>query len=92
MGREITNQVSGEAAIPEEIPVLSPIFESAGERAEYPILCRVDVDAAAQRLTLRPRREDLRSVEEMHLADIGARLSDGLSESVPVYFGTVEGS
>jgi hypothetical protein len=89
LGREITAQATGTVDLPETIPVCVPVFEEMGERALYTAVCRVEIDAAANRVGLVPNPLELRAIEESHLRGVYQRLREGLVDDVPVYLGEV---
>jgi hypothetical protein len=89
LGKEITAQATGTVDLPETIPVCVPIFEQMGERCPYTVVCRVEIDAAANRVGLIPDPLELRGFEDAQLFGICRRLREGLSSQVPVYLGDV---
>jgi len=52
------------------------------------VLCKVEIDAAANRMGLLPKDSELSSIEESHLDGILAELRERLP-SVPSYLGSV---
>jgi hypothetical protein len=88
MGREISAQVEGTADLPDKVPIEFPLYESEGERESYTIVCDVDVEAMAQRITLLPNALDLRDRVEQHQRSIRARIEEELP-SIGVFAGSI---
>jgi CBS domain-containing protein len=88
LGREINNQASGAVDLPETLPVTVPIFREQGQRETYTVLCKVEIDAAANRIGLLVKDSDLSAIEESHLAGILGQLREELTD-VPCYLGHV---
>jgi hypothetical protein len=89
MGRDVTAQAVGADQLPESIPVAVPIYDVAGERQTYTLHCRIDLDAASQRITLLPDPMQMHEVAEHHLSTVANRLVEGLGDAAGVFFGSV---
>lgn len=89
MGRDVTAQAVGADQLPETLPVSVPIYDVAGERQTYTLECRIDLDAASQRITLLPDPMQMHEIAEHHMATIASRLVEGLGDGVGVFFGSV---
>jgi hypothetical protein len=89
MGRDVTAQAVGADQLPEVMPVAVPIYDVAGERQIYTLECRIDLDAASQRITLLPDQMQMHEIVEHHLATVASRLVKGLGDSAGVFFGRV---
>jgi hypothetical protein len=89
LGRQINSEAAGIEPLPETIVISVPVFAERGERDEYTVVCRVEIDASANRVGLMPKAIELAAIEESHLEAIANQLREGLGESVPVYLGQV---
>ena len=88
LGREINSQVSGAADLPETVPLTVPVFREKGQREQYTVVCKVEIDAPANRLGLLVKDSELSAIEESHLDGILSQLREQLT-GVPCYLGQV---
>lgn len=87
LGREINSRVDAADPIPEEVVLMVPVYKTVGETDRLPLRCTVDTDPALGRLQLLPLPDEIERVLSLATADIGARLSRGLNDSIPCYLG-----
>jgi hypothetical protein len=90
MGTSIISQTSGkDATPPEEVSLRLPVFKTPGERSPVYLNCTVDFEVSRQKpFRLLPMPDELERVQAERMADIAARLTAGLPESVPAYYGS----
>ena len=86
LGREVTAQVQGTAALPDSILFSVPVYRTPGERQTHEVKCFVELDCANARIGLVPAPSELDLIQERALADIRRRLDEGLNDT-PVYRG-----
>lgn len=87
LGREINNRVDSAEPIPEEVVLQVPVYRTPGETRRWPLRCTVDADPALGRLQLLPLPDEIERVLALATEDIGARLREGLNDSIPCYLG-----
>lgn len=87
MGREITAEVAGTTALPEELSISLSIYRELCERRTYTVRAAVEIDAAVQQVALRPYPGELDAILEQHQADLRDRLLAGLGNDFPIYYG-----
>lgn len=89
LGKSVEAEVSGvDAAFPEEVVVKVPVYRNYGEDGfRTSVVCALEIDPPTQTFSFRPLGGEI--TRAMHAAQesIGARLRDGVGETVPVYFG-----
>lgn len=87
MGKSVQAEVKGTSAIPDEITVHVPVYQSPGERASEPVACSVDLDPQENLILFSPLPGELSKVLESRQFDIRTRLYQALGEDVNIYFG-----
>ena len=85
LSREVIARVQGVEDLPDEIRVLVPVYQQAGERQEHEVLCAVEIDEVNRQFQLLPLPDEMARVVDLHQADIRSRIDAELNS--PVYFG-----
>lgn len=85
MGRSVEAAVQGLQELPEELAVMTSIYETAGERAMYAVRLAVEIDAVQSTFQLIPRQWDMLAAMDAHQRTIAQRIRDACD--VPVFYG-----
>lgn len=86
-GRSIGHAVQSERPIPEFVELEAPVYKTSGEAARYACRCAVEVDFDMQAFQLIPLPDEVERVEQAAMASARARLTEGLEDGVPAYYG-----
>ena len=92
LGKEIIAKVKGSSELPDELPVLVPVYQQAGERTDFTVRCAIEIDTVNQMFQLLPLPDELERVVDLAQASIHGRLTAALGEidgqsAIPVYYG-----
>jgi hypothetical protein len=88
MGRSISNAVSGEGEIPDDVEVEVPVYRTPGETERFVVRCSIEIDASKMdAFRFLPWPDELQRVESLAVSSVGERLAEGLSEGIPAYQG-----
>lgn len=86
LGRSVEAAVQGTVAIPEELVIGLPLYETLGERQNYSVRCAVEVDAQQGTFKLTPFAGETAHVLQEHQGNIHRRLLEHFD--VNVYYGS----
>jgi hypothetical protein len=84
LSKEVVAKVQGVDELPEEIRVPIPVYNQAGERQEYEMVCAVEIDTVNRAFQLIPLPDEIERVLDLAQDDIRKRLTGELET---VYYG-----
>lgn len=79
MGKIISQEVTGEADIPEELVISTPLYQETGEQDIYDLSCVIDIDFANSRLSIEPKPDEIEAAERAHQYSLRQRIDKDLT-------------
>lgn len=88
LGREVTAQVTGIEALPEDLTISIPVYRERGEQEPVAIRCDIEIDASQQVLAICPQAGEIDRAVDLAQWSIRKRLEDALADtSIAIHYG-----